>query len=547
MAAARGGAAARAFVPIAPRVVACVLACGVFAAACAKDKAKPVAEEPAPAAPTEVLAQSVPVLVQAELPSAQGLGSAGAVVDAVSPGASSLAGSAIPGLLASMVQMPSLDGVRLDQPVRVMVLDPKQHPEPAVLLVSVADEATLAGTAGKERLVVQDGLALIGAPGAIAAARAYALDTLARRPAPDQPRVTAFVQPALAIFRDEIAQARAQMSAMMTLLAQSQGSGPDLSKLMGLYADSLLAVVAQTETVEVTLASHGGFAGAALVLRPLPDSGFAGFNSAQAASDLALLDKLPPGDNLAMIMAGRLVAGPAREAVRVLTKDMMDELLGEAVGRETQAAMDGWMDLFEGEFAGWMASSPAEGMGMAYLMAVSDGAKAAEYTNQMAAIMAAQPGGVQVMGMKQTTTHRANALTHDGVSVTEQHAVIDLDTVPAEQREAMERMGTANTFSYLAGYDTYMAMAMRTPDIMRAMIDSSRGKAPGLSLSGLLARARDAALARKDSVLMFMDMGALTAGSPAPMPPGMPQGILMSLGFTGGNASLFVAVPGADR
>ena len=72
---------------------------------------------------------------------------------------------------------------------------------------------------------------------------------------------------------------------------------------------------------------------------------------------------------------------------------------------------------------------------------------------------------------------------------------------------------------------------------MRQLIDAVRGKAPRLQVGGALGQARAAATARKDSALMFMNVGALGGGEVA----GMPPAVVFTLGFDDTRIRAFMA------
>ena len=519
------------------RIICFAALAALLAAACSKGS-KPQADQAPQAeqAPQAVAPESVPVLAQLELPSGRSLGQGDAVLDAIRPGSAAQAGAMLPGMIAELVEAPGLEGADLDQPVRLVVLDPQKHEQPVVLAVTVADAETLTQSAGKERVDVRGELAIIGERGAVDAARDYILGTLAPRQ-PEQPRAVVFPGPVLQSFGPQIEAAKAQLGALMSLSGQSQQA----AEIVPLYIDTMVAVFAQSEAVEVTLASRGGLAGAEIVLRPRADTMMAEFTNVQEPLDIELLSKLPQAEDTFLLLAGRMTAGPAREPFMKMGRQIMKSFFGETGGEDMSAIIDPWMRLFEGDFAAWAPVPDDGGMQMIQLLTVSDSAKAAAYARQFGQVVGAQADGIEVMGMKQTISFQPEAFVHDGVSVAVQRTVTDLGNIDPQQRAAAEAMGTAEMTSYVAGFDTYMGLAMGTSDRMRALIDAARGKGPGFEPQGDMARALDVTRAREDSLVMLMDLAAMY-GSMGTVPEDAPRVIAMTVGFTQGNADLFIGV-----
>jgi hypothetical protein len=510
-----------------------LLAASLLLAACSQEGAK-LDDIP------EVAPESVPVLAIVELPSGHSLGTAAQVIDAVQPGASKEAAASISTMLTSAAEVPSLNGADLDKPVRAVVLDPKKHPRPVLLLVSVSKPDELATAVGKERLVVRGDLALVGAPEAAKAAHDYAFGTLARREAPAAPHATVHVQPMLASFRPEIEAGKSQLAAMMAMVTAGGGSSDTLTKLLTLYIDSLVAVAEQTDRVEARFASQDALSGVELIVHARPDSTLAGFNQAQAPSDLALVEMLPAGAEQGapiMIMAGAMTLGPARQAFQDLGQAIITAMWGSA----TTAQMGDWfgpfMDLFTGRFA-----ASVTGMGitpqMVQLIEVKDNAQAASHMRTLMKTFAAKGAPLEIMGMKQTISFTPEAFTHDGVTVMMQQTRTEM-AMPAEDQadQAAQAAQSFESKSYFAGVDGFLGMAIGEEPSMRLLIDAVRSKAPRQEVGGALGQAMAAARARKDSGMMFMNLGAMLGGAAA----GMPQGVVLTFGFDQTRMRLFLA------
>jgi hypothetical protein len=507
-----------------------LLAVSLVLAACSKEGAK-LDDIP------EVAPESVPVLAIFELPSGRSLGTAAQVLDAVQPGASKEAAASISTLLTGAAEVGSLNGADLDKPVRAVVLDPKKHPSPVVLLVSVSNADELATAVGKERLVVRGDLGLVGAPEAAKAAHDYAFGTLARREAPAAPHATVYVQPLLASFRAEIEAGKSQLGAMMAMMGNSSDT---LTKLLTIYIDSLVAVAEQTDRVEARFASQDALSGVELIVHARPDTTLAGFSQAQAPSDFALVEMLPAGAEPGapiMIMAGGLSLGPARQAFQ----DIGQALIATMWGSATTAEMGDWFGPFMDQFTGRFAAS-VTGMGitpqMVQLIEAKDGAQAASQTRKLMETFAAKGAPLEIMGMKQTISFTPEAFAHDGVTVMMQQTRTEMPAPAGDQ--AAQAAPPAESFeskSYFAGVDQFLGMAMGEEQNMRQLIDAVRGKAPRLEAGGALGQAMAAARARKDSGVMFMNLGAMLGEGAA----GMPQAVVLTFGFEEARTRVFVA------
>jgi hypothetical protein len=504
------------------------LAAMLVLGACSKDGAS---QDDLPEVPPE----SVPVLAIFELPSGRSLGNAAATLDAVQPGASAQAADSIPSLLTSAVEVTSLNGADLDKPVRAVVLDPKKHPQPVVLLVTVKNAEELGQSVTKEKLVVRKELGLIGAPEAIKAAHDYAFGTLARREAPAGPYAVVYMAPVLASFRAEIDAGKAQLGALMTMM--SGGAGGDmLGKMLALYIDGVVAMAEQTDRIEARFAGQDALSGMELTLHARPDTTFAGFCKVQQPDDFALLTTLPAQEAPALIVAGRMALGPARKPFMAFGEAIISAMWTSALTDQTRALIDPWLDLFTGRFAVSILSLGSLTPEMVQLIETTDGARAADYSRQFMTAMMSSGATVDVMGVKQTITFVPEAFSYEGVSVMAQKIDTALPAQAAEG-EAAAPAAPVTTMSYFAGVDDFFGLASGSEQAMRQLIDAVRDKAPRLAPAGALAQATAATRARKDSVVMYMNLGALTGGAET----GAPQSLVMSLGFDEARMRLFLA------
>lgn len=508
------------------------LAVALVLAACSKDGSEDALPEVAP--------ESVPVLVQVELPSGKSLGSAEPVLDAVHPGAAAQAAAMLPTALASAAGVSSLAGANLDAPVRALMLDPKQHPQPVVLLVSVSDAKQLEQAVGKDRLSIRGELALVGAAEAAKQAHDYAFGTLARREAPGAPQGVVYMEPLLNSFRAEIEATKAQLG-MMVAMMSGGGGGDGMTKILQAYIDALMGIAGQTERVDVSFAQQDALAGIEVTVHPRPGSLLAQFGQGQKPADLSILEVLPAGGQTpGMVMAGDMVLGPARGPIVALGEEFIEAMWGGVLDDDMRAMIDPWMDLFSGRFAAVISVLGMQ-MEVVQLIEVSDSEQAVAYSRRFMEALTAKGATLEVMGFKQTIAFTPDAFEHQGVSVMEQRTTMEITGASDQERAAFEASGAANTRSYFAGVGDYLGMTTGEPEAMHRLIDAVRGEAPRLELGGALAQAVSVARAREDSTLMFMDMKVLLADVPADAASEVPASIVMTVGFPEGRMRTFLA------
>jgi hypothetical protein len=481
-------------------------------AACSRQDAKP---DDIP----EVAPESVPVLAVLELPSGRSLGTAAQVVDAVRPGAAKEAAASISTMLANAAEVGSLNGADLDKPVRALVLDPSKHPKPVLLLIRVSNAGNLATAVGKERLLLRNDLALVGAPEAARAAHDYAFGTLARREAPAGPQATIYVQPVRDLF----------LGAMLEMMGHR-----DSDRLFNFCIDRVLAVTEQTERVEAHVATQGALSGVELIVHARPETLFARFNQAQAPSDLALVEMLPAHEAPIMLMAGSLAMGPARQAFHDTGNSLMAAMWGLATTEEMGDWFGPYMDLFTGRFATSIRGADTMPQ-IVQLTEAKPGAQVASHAWKLMETVAAKGVPPEMMGMKQTISFTPAAFMHDGVTVMMQQTRTEM-ALPADG-QAAQIASAFESKSYFAEVDGFLGMAMGEERNMRELIDAVRGKASRLQLGGALSRAMIASRARKDSAMVFMNLSALLGEAAA----GMPQIVVITFGFEQTRMRVFLA------
>jgi hypothetical protein len=457
-------------------------------------------------------------------------------LDAVHPGAGAEAtpDAAVAGLAAA-IGATSLDGIALDRPMHVIVLDPKRHARPLLLLghgdaarVKVGEGAAVKG---------KDGGALVGDRAGVDLVADWALGSLLAEEAPASPTVRASLRKLVELYRPEIEQARQSMGQAVA------GASPGIGKVLQLEMDLLLRLAAQTDEMRLVIDASATEASFELRFTPTPGSAFEAFNRAQRPASAALLSRLPETAGASMVMAADYELGPLR--------GVLFELLGGTLASWAGTAPDAafhrrWDELF-GHFKGPIAVAMIQGGAssrMQQVMEVDDGAKT------VAAMKALfpwnKPTTIDVLGMmKMQVAPQQAVATHDGVAIDGMTVHFDLSSLdPMTQKIMRQQYGEAMTVLF-AGFDRRLVLVTGTDALadMRRTIDVLR-HGPDGPLPGGARPAFAAAAERKASYIIFMNMAASMAamtgrGAPAT------SGISMELGFPDGRASMRIGVPAA--
>jgi len=459
-----------------------------------------------------------------------------AYVEAIQPGAGGiLTDQAVRHGLAEMVGASSLDG--LDPTSWVYVLVASTSDVPAVaLLGKVADARTLATSAGSTHVMIKGRWAVLGSKPLLERIGSYALAAIATQPAPAAPAVTVYLPHILARYKAEIAAFRTQMAAGF---AQS-AAGP-MGQWMTSYFEGLGSVGADIAQLVVSLEATPDLGTLDFALTPAPKSRLAAFVTLQRPTDYALLDRLP-ATTPSLLLGGHLEAGPYRDGGVA----MMAAMFGPGPAKDLLAAMDAFRKAMTGDIAMAMRILPGTGMAFTQLYGLSDPRAADRAVVSMLELFKA---GRTLDVTNLSTTIKANpgSTSYDGVTLRSYDTTIDLSKVPPAQRTAMERMSPGGVQrSHLAAFDA-LGLLVAAPDSLaetQRSIDAARGKAahfvPGAVLGDLLAASR----ARKDSLAMMLDLGAVIAAATG-RTAAASQPLVVSFGFTDRKAHLRVALPAA--
>jgi hypothetical protein len=511
------------------RLAPTALALGVFGLGAAMPAA---ARAEPPRAPTELMANVA-------IGPAATLRNLAAYADAAKPGAgAAVAEPIVRAGLAGAVGATSLDG--FDPGSWSYLLIASLDGAPALALVSkVSDAKLLAASAGTAQVRSKGGWAIVGPGPMVERLGAYALATLPAQRAPGALTATVYVPHILALFKNQIDAARTQFLATMA------GPAAQMAPLMTGYFDGLLSVAADTEKVVVTLEATADLASLDLALVPRPGSRLAKFVAAQRPSNYALLDRLPDM-SAAVLFGGHLELGPYSEHLL----ETMAAFYGPAVSKELLAAMRALTKVMTGELGVAARFAPGSGVVFTQVFGVSDTAAA---DRAFAAIFALFRGGqtFETMGMSTTIKTNAGTVEHDGVALRSYEASYDLSKASAIDRKAVESMLPRTATRVHVGAFDRLALVAYAPDSLaeaERAIDAARGKAPRFTAPQIVGQLLASSRARKDSVAMMMDLGAImatvaaAAGGTIRAPSGV-QPVVITVGCADRNAHFRIGIP----
>ena len=468
---------------------------------------------------------------------AETTGRARQYIEAVRPGSgAAVTPQAAATALAQAIGATSIDGIALDKPLHVIVLDPKKYPRPLLLLGRGDAAAVKPGDAVAVK--GQDGHALLGDKAAVEMVAAWAFGDLAAQQAPASPTVRASLRKLVERYRAEIEQGKQAMSKGMG------AASPGISKIIEVEIELLLRLASQTEEMSAVLDATTTEAWFELSFTPTPGSTFEAFNKAQRPASAAQLTRLPGTPSSSMLMVGNYELGPLRGVLY----DMMGPMVATWAGVPADDAFRKRWDELLGHFAGPIAVSMTQGAdltsSMQQLLDVDDGPKT------MAAVKALfpwnRPSTIDMFGiMKMQMTPRQAAATHDGVAIDEMAIRFDLSSMPAPEQQMMRMMYGEEMKVLVAGFDKHLAMTMgpRALEDMQRTIDMvRRGPAVALPSGGKVAF--DAGAGRKSSYVIFMNMASAMAAATGRTVQ-TETGVAMELLFPEGRAALRFGMPAA--
>ncbi len=497
----------------------CLLAaaCAVLAA-CEKTSAPSAAPKP----PSDLVAiVHVPSIDRATA-------AAEAYADKVMPGASLLAKNAID---AALRLAPGLDRTA---PAALFVLAPAGAPPSFGVVAGVADGKALdaAPKNGLERKR-RGKLVVLGEAATVAAAGEWALSALPSQqalPAGAVARAEVLPQAAERLLRAQTAQLRTTLS--KAVAGAEAGDTASTVQLSLDLMDASIGILLQMERLELLAFVEADRAELVFETTAKTKTSLAGFASAQSPSDFALLTRLPL-EHAGVLAAGRLVLGPAQDAVWA----WVDRLLAHTRFRPLLGELRKLVELTDGTFA-FAGSGSALAMDMAVLYGVTDPAPASAAL--AASLEKLRATGPLVMNLPPMTTRSEMApdtTSKDGIRLHHMVTTYDYGTeLPAEVRVGMP---TRQELTW-GIWDRVMGLA--SAGQIENLIASTRRQAPPpASFLPLLDHAR----ARKASAVELLDYSVfLSAMLPSKKLESAPLAIWLA--FPEGKLSLGFTVPSAS-
>jgi hypothetical protein len=501
----------------------------------------------AAALPRDAVAEAAPppeLLATVAIGPASMFRSFAAYADAVKPGSGVALNDAIVRQgLASAVGASSLDG--LDPMAWSYLLVGSVDAAPAVALAGkVRDAKKLADGASAAHVMSKGGWAVIGPKPLVERIGAHALATLPAQRAPGTLTATVYVPHLMAQFKDQIESVRSTMLAGM-----GQPAATQIADFVKAYVDGLLAMANDTEKAIMKIEATPTLASFDLALVPRAGTRLAKFVAVQRPSNYALLDRLPDMP-AAMLLGGHLELGPYRE--RML--ELMATLYSRAMTKDLIAGMESLIKVMTGEVGMVARFSPGPGapaaMAFTQVFGVTNAAAA---DKAFAAMLGLFKNGqtFDTFGISTTVKASPDTVAHGGVALRSYATTYDFTKVAEAERKAMEKMYPRDaTTVHLGAFDRLGMIAFGADSLAEAQraIDAARGKAPRYAAPQIVGQLLASSRARKDSIAMMIDVGALIAGVSAAtggplMAPAGPQPVVVSLGCADRNAHIRIGLP----
>lgn len=493
------------------------------------------------AAAREPIGRPAEVLAMVSLGPDHTLASLRDLADAIKPGLSAeLTEPKLRAVMAKSIGAPSLDGLDPTAPTYIVVFDNGSDLRGAALVAKVGDASAVGKLAVHS--VVRNGWAVLGAEPIVTTVAPYALASLPALAVPSTPTVTIYMPQLLRRYHTELEAARAQVG-------QASANTGQMKAMMQSMVDGTFAMFAEIDqvvvTVEVTqngvsIASPASAVNAAtpnadavsidLAMVPAAGSRLAKFVAAQKPSDFGLLAKLPAMTATGVI-AGHLEAGPYHRAML----DGLAALYGQGGNQDLAEAIGAVMKSSTGEVAFAMEMGIGRPMAMSQLFALADDKAASRAIDHVLQLFAT--GRVVDMMSVSMLMKSSPASDHGGISVRGYDVSYDYTAAPAATRAAMEKVAPSGVAipARVATFDHVAVLTMGKSD-PNVAIDAVRGTANRFAPSAFTTDFLTTARARKDSLMMSFDVGAIT---------GKPAGgeMIISAGFAGKTAHCRLTMP----
>jgi hypothetical protein len=457
----------------------------------------------APRRPTSVLAKIT-------LGSPAGLDGVRTFASSIKPGAGAMLSTEF---LVTQATGMSLDGLDTTGPVHVLYVDTPAAQGFAVV-ARVADPKLLpAGTATKNHW------AIVGDKPLVRQVRRWAFATLDVTSVPPELVATIYPGAVLRRYKQDIAATRKAS----TIAAAGLPPG-----IMDSYWDMLLGFANDTEQLEIRVDVDTAVIGVDLAFVPKRRTRLARFVRLQKPSQFELLARLPASTSI-MIGAGRLVFGPYRKGML----EMISQVYAELGGPKLAPAISTLLDAMSGDVAMAAAFDAKTGMALDALYALDDARRADAAIAKLIALVA-KPTSFTLGEVTTTTQAVAGTTQHAGATI----RAYDTTTTGGPPNPLMPK-GTSR--SQLAVLDDVLVFV--TDHSMPRAIDAARGKGAHLEPTAAQTKLLDRARHRHDSFVFTMDLGALMKAMATPTQLPADSNLMFSLGFTGGAAHLYFALP----
>lgn len=461
-----------------------------------------------------------------------------AFANAIKPGAGAkLTSALVQQGIANVVAVGSLGGLDATGWMHVLVFDDGQAKHFA-LAARATDAKQVPTAAAPAFAIVKNGWALLGEKPIVEKLAPYVFGTLAVQPPPQLPGATVFVPALLARYQTQIAAARQQM------LATSAAQGAAMSQMMESYFDAIMAMLADSDRMAITLDASKDAGAIDLALVPKPNSRLAKFVAVQKPTDYALFDKLP-ATTAPMLLGGHLEMGPYRDGMIALFSQMYGGSGDPVAMKDVVDAMVALLKTTTGDFAVTVSLAPGKGMGISQLFALEDPAGADKAITRLLSLLEA--GRTFELGKVKTTLKTDPVSpTHDGITLRGYDVMHDISKMTAAEKATFEKMVPSGVMAVrIATFDKLGMIASAPSSITEAKrtIDAVRGKGPRYAPPAVIGQLLAASKQRKESAAFVIDLGSLIATfAPGKAPLGI-QPILIAFGFADKTAHIRVGVP----
>lgn len=449
-------------------------------------------------------------------------------LDTVKPGTrAALTEPTLRQLIAAGVGAASIDALDWTAPMYFLAIDTGGAGIGRAVVGKIKDEKKLVAGLGSARSAINAGWALVASDDTvISKVGSYALDTLPASAPQSSPSLAINVPRLLIKYRTQIA---AGQKAFVAQLAAQQGS-TQMTRLMQSMVDGTMSLAGDTDQVVLSLEASKDSLAVALALVPKARSRLAKFAAAQRPADYALLAKLP-ATTAGMVIAGKLDGGPYRQALL----EMWAMVYGQGVAdKDLVRALDAILKASTGDVAMTWSLGGGKPMQFAQVFGITD---QGAVDRSVAKVLAwfKTPRTFESSNSSTTIQTNPTLMEHDGVKFGTLDMTFDYSKATEPVRKQMATMMPTSTLERVGTLDKYGIVTMNSDP--GPVVDQLRGKGPAAAPDPALTAILDASRARKESLVMTMDLLAMMGRSGAPF--------LITSGFADGSVHLRLAMPAA--